>query len=111
MFFHRRQEEDRRLRVTIHDGARAFLLRLEGCFPARDVGEVEACWRTAESTIAGREFVVDLSRLRSLEFESGQLLARMHAAGARFIARTPEIVRLVDAITSGRGGVPGSVSA
>jgi len=73
------------LRVTIHDSAQAFCLQLEGDLAGDQTSEAEWCWLTAASTIAGRMFVVDLSRIRRVDSNGRELLARMRSAGAELV--------------------------
>lgn len=73
-------------RVTIHDGATEFRLQVEGPLGAAEAGEVEACWKTAQSTIAGRAFVVDLSAAALPDGGAVALLMRLQASGAKVVA-------------------------
>jgi len=78
----------------IHDGAAQFRFELEGALASADVGELEQCWRTAASTIAGKSLVVDVTSLTSIDESGRQLLSRWREAGAKFIAG-PESVALI----------------
>jgi len=86
-------------RVSIHDYARAFVLKLEGPFSASDAPEVEARWRTAASMLQNRELVVDLTAATSVEPAARDLLVRMYESGAAFVAEGPSMVRLAGEIT------------
>ena len=70
----------------IHDGASQFRFELEGVLAARDVAELDQCWRTAASTIAGKALVVDLRSLTGIDESGRQLLDRWRLAGAEFVA-------------------------
>ncbi len=71
-------------RVAIHDTSSEFRLQLEGPFGATEAREAESCWRTAASTIDGRRFIVDVSRIGSLDPAAEELLFRMRESGAQF---------------------------
>jgi len=70
----------------IHDGAAEFRFELEGAMESGDVAELEQCWRTAASTVAGKALVVDLTSLTRIDERGRQLLSRWREAGAQFIA-------------------------
>jgi alkylation response protein AidB-like acyl-CoA dehydrogenase len=73
-------------RVAIHDTSNEFRLQLEGPFGALEAREAESCWRTAASTIDGRRFIVDVSRVGSLDAAAEELLSRMRESGAQLQA-------------------------
>jgi len=75
----------------IHDGAAQFRFELEGALASGDAAELDQCWRTAASTIAGKTLVVDLTSLTAIDASGRQLLDRWRQAGAKFIAG-PECV-------------------
>jgi len=70
----------------IHDGAAQFRFELEGPLGAGDVAELDQCWRTAASTIAGKALVVDLTSLTTIDESGRQLLNRWREAWAQFVA-------------------------
>jgi outer membrane lipoprotein-sorting protein len=70
----------------IHDGASEFRFELTGSPADGDIAELEQCWNTAASTVAGKAFVVDLSRLTGIDDAGRQLLDRWHQTGAQFRA-------------------------
>jgi len=78
----------------IHDGAAEFRFELEGRLASGDVGELDQCWRTAASTIAGKALVVDLTLLSAIDDSGRQLLDRWREAGAEFIAGTESMAML-----------------
>jgi len=71
----------------IHDGAAQFRFELEGSLASEDVAELDQCWRTASSTIAGKSLVVDLTALTAIDETGRELLDRWRLAGAEFVAR------------------------
>ncbi len=89
MFRCPKRHSSREFRIGIHDSAAAFRLKLEGPLGAAGVPEVEACWRTAASTMAGREFIVDLSDAAPADTAGEELVARLRAGGARFLTAEP----------------------
>jgi len=70
----------------IHDGAAQFRFELQGTLASADAAELNQCWQTAASTIAGKALVVDLTALRAVDEDGRQLLNRWHKAGAEFVA-------------------------
>lgn len=72
-------------RVVIHDGSGEFRLQLQGHLGSAESREIESCWRTAASTIAGRRFTVDLSSVRSLDTTAAELLSQMQGCGAELV--------------------------
>jgi len=70
----------------IHDGAAQFRFELEGALTYGDVADLDQCWHTAASTIAGKTLVVDLTLLTAIDESGRQLLNRWRQAGAEFTA-------------------------
>ena len=68
----------------IHDGCFAPRSELAGFLSAELAAEVEACWRTASSTLAGRVLVIDLNRLTGAG-EPGRQLLQWYEPGAHFL--------------------------
>jgi hypothetical protein len=85
-------------RVGIHDNAGEFRLKVEGPLGASESRELQACWKTAESTIGSRRFVVDLTKAASVDGAARELLGRMRASGAIIENREASILqfRLTD---------------
>jgi len=77
------------LRITLHDSAGEFRLRLEGRLAGLWVRELSQCWHTAASTTAGRKTVVDLREVDFVDEEGVALLQEMCRAGVKFLAATP----------------------
>src|SRR5438067_11480 len=76
------------LRYYLHDGSYGFRLKLSGDLTGADIGELEQCWRTALSTIGGRNFLVDLSDVAVVDDAGRALLDLWHRNGAQFIAKS-----------------------
>ena len=89
MFRCPKRQNDAPFRVSIHDHADAFRLKIEGRIAAHNAAEIEARWRTGASTIGKRAFLVDLAGATSVDAAARGLLARMHAEGARLIGGGP----------------------
>ena len=100
------------LKITIHDSAGEFLLKIEGRLSGLWVQELEQCWRTAASTTQGRRTVLDLGEVDFVDPAGESLLARMHAEGVELVAVTPLIRSLLQEIcrspACGRVGKVGS---
>jgi anti-anti-sigma regulatory factor len=79
------------LKITLHDSAREFRLKLEGRLSGPWVNELEQCWKTASSTTHDRKTVLDLGEVDFVDPQGESLLARMHAAGVELEAVTPLI--------------------
>lgn len=79
----------------IHDGAAQFRFELHGALASGDVAELDQCWRTAASTIAGKALVVDLTSVTAIDESGRQLLNRWRQAGAEFVAG-PESAGMLD---------------
>ncbi len=72
-------------RVSIHNSARAFELKIEGPLTEDAVRDVEARWRTGSSILGERAFRVDLGSVASVDAAGRELLGQMRAGGAEFI--------------------------
>jgi ABC-type transporter Mla MlaB component len=83
------------LKITLHDTASEFHLRLEGKLAGLWVRELGQCWQTAASTTAGRKTVVDLREVDFVDEEGEALLCRMRRAGVKFLSATPLIRDIV----------------
>jgi len=83
------------LKITLHDTAGEFRLRLEGKLAGLWVGELGQCWQTAASTTVGRKTVVDLREVDFVDEEGQALLCRMSRAGVKFQTATPLIKDIV----------------
>lgn len=83
------------LRITIHDSPSEFRLHLEGRLTGPWVRELELCYQTAQSTLGGRPVTVDLKDLDFADAAGEQLLFAMYREGAKLVARSPIMRRLV----------------
>ena len=86
------------LKITIHDSATEFCLKLEGRLSGLWVHELEQCWQTAASTTFGRNSVVDLREVDFIDPEGQLLLASMHRQGVELLAVTPLIRAVLDEV-------------
>jgi anti-anti-sigma regulatory factor len=84
------------LKITLHDSASEFRLKLEGRLAGPWVGELEQCWRTASSTTAGRRTVVDLADVDFVDQSGQAVLTQMHAGGVELVGETPLICSMLE---------------
>ena len=83
-------------RITTQTAADEIVMRLEGNLAGPWVGELDTCWRNVVVATQGRRVRVDLTALCQVDAAGRELLAVMHRAGARFVARgcvMPEVIR------------------
>jgi hypothetical protein len=71
------------LKYYIHDRVRVFRLQLLGSLTALDVRELDGCWKTAQSSVAGRRIHVDIRSLVAADESGREWLAE--------IANTPNL--------------------
>lgn len=91
------------LKITLHDSASEFRLKLEGRLAGPWVKELELCWRTASSTTGGRRTVVDLADVDFVDHPGEHVLSQMHAAGVELVGETPLICAMLEQVcASGR---------
>jgi len=83
------------LKITLHDTASEFRLRLEGKLAGPWVQELSQCWQAAAPAAAGRKTVVDLREVDFVDGEGQALLCRMRQGGVKFLAGTPLIRDIV----------------
>ncbi|MGD0773110.1 MAG: hypothetical protein ABSC05_09845 [Candidatus Solibacter sp.] len=86
------------LKITLHDSAHEFRLKLEGRLSGPWVQELEQCWKTASSTTHGRKTVLDLGEVDFVDPAGEALLSRMYAEGVALVAVTPLICALLQEI-------------
>ena len=86
------------LKITLHDTASEFCLKLEGRLAGPWVQELEQCWLTASSTTEGRRTVLDLADVDFVDDAAEPLLARMHSEGVALIGETPLICAMLEQI-------------
>ena len=95
------------LKITLHDSAHEFRLKLEGRLSGPWVQELEQCWKTASSTTHGRKTVLDLGEVDFVDPAGEALLTRLHVEGVALVAVTPLICALLQEI--GRAPACGTV--
>ena len=86
------------LKITMHDSASEFRLKLEGRLSGPWVSELRQCWRTAASTTEGRETILDLREVDFIDPEGQDLVAEMNRGGVRVLAATPLIQAMVEEV-------------
>ena len=85
------------LRITLHRDGSKCRLELAGKLCGPEVGETERIWHSAPHS--GEEIEVDMREVTGVDGAGRQLLAAMHHAGARLIAKgvwmTPVVEEIV----------------
>lgn len=66
-----------RLKYYIHDHVRLFRLQLLGSLSALDMHELDGCWKTAHSSVAGRRIQIDISNLLAADEAGRNWLAQL----------------------------------
>ncbi len=94
------------MEIQQHDSPHTFRFALSGDLTRNYARELEGAWRTAQSILAGKELVVDVSEVASVDPEGLDLLSRMRMAGAHLIASRhmalPELLELTELVPAGR---------
>jgi ABC-type transporter Mla MlaB component len=72
-----------------HDSGRSFRLVVRGKLDGDCVRELEQAWNTAQSILAGKELVIDLSGVTNADRPAFDLLSRMRDSGARVTPALP----------------------
>ena len=72
-----------------HDRATMFQFVLRGELAGNQVQDLEHAWNTAQSILAGRELVVDISGITNASPPGVDLLSRLRKSGARLTAALP----------------------
>ena len=75
--------------LYIHDGAQALTLQISGAVTQGSAAELEQTWLTARSTLAGRELLIDLGSVISVDDDGQTVFRRLASQGARFISASP----------------------
>src|SRR5450759_2546660 len=73
--------------LYIHDGTQALTLQISGAVTQGSAAELEQTWLTARSTLAGRELLIDLGNVTSVNDDGQTVLRRLASQGARTLAR------------------------
>jgi hypothetical protein len=84
------------LRITLHQDRSKCRLELAGKLCGLEVGETERIWRSAP--YSGEEIVVDMREVTGVDGAGRKLLAAMHHAGARLIAKGVWMTAVVEEI-------------
>jgi hypothetical protein len=74
--------ESSRLNYYIHDSVDSFRLQLLGSLKPEDLKELQGCWNTARTTLAGRKLIVDVTGLQQMDGSGREWLNAMAAEGA-----------------------------
>jgi hypothetical protein len=85
------------LRITLHQDGSQCRLELAGRLGGPWVGETENAWRLANRS--GKEIEVDMTEVTGVDGAGRELLAAMHQAGARLIAKGVWMTALIEEIT------------
>ena len=85
------------LRKTVRDGERGAAFKLEGKLAQECVAEAEKAW-SEFSGLAHRERLVDLCGVSLVDDRARELLARMHASGAKLVGTGPVTNALIEEI-------------
>jgi hypothetical protein len=85
------------LRIMVHQEGSQCRLELAGRLCGPWVGETERVWRSAPHS--GKELEVDMTEVTGVDAAGRQLLAAMHRAGARLIAKGVWMTALVVEVT------------
>jgi hypothetical protein len=74
-----------RLVYYIHDSGESFRLQLLGILESADVKELQGCWNTAKTTLAGRKLIVDATGLQQIDESGREWLSAMVKEGASLL--------------------------
>ena len=87
------------LKITVQHSPREVRLKLEGNLTGAWVTELEDCWRSAHSSLAGRSLCVDLMAVEQVDRAGRYLLALMRRNGAQLVASGAVMTELVRTIS------------
>jgi ABC-type transporter Mla MlaB component len=87
------------LNITVQDSPREVRLKLEGNLAGAWVTELEDCWRSAHSSLAGRWLCVDMVAVEQVDRAGRYLLALMRRNGAQLVASGAVMTELVRTIS------------
>ena len=83
------------LKITVQESPGEVRLKLEGNLAGAWVTELEDCWRSAHSILAGRPLCVDLTAVEQVDRAGRYLLALLRRNGARLVASGAVMTELV----------------
>ena len=89
------------LRITVDKNGSLCRLKLAGKLGGPWVPETEKAWRSAVCS-ATKQIEIDMKELTAVDDDGRELLAAMHAAGARLVAQGVEMIALVEEIAGKR---------
>ena len=87
------------LKITVQHSPREVRLKLEGNLAGAWVTELEDCWRSTHSSLAGRSLCVDLVAVEQVDRAGRYLLALMRRNGAQLVASGAVMTELVRTIS------------
>lgn len=70
------------LKYYLHDGAKSFRIQLLGALTEDDIPELAGCWRTARSSVLGRQLIIDSRKLDRMDEAGRNWLQEMVDEGA-----------------------------
>ncbi len=73
------------LKYYLHDSTTALRFQLLGTLSEGDIRDLQGCWITAKTTVAGRRLVMDLRALRTTDEAGKQWLLSMAHEGAEYL--------------------------
>jgi anti-anti-sigma regulatory factor len=78
------------VKVTIHDGDKLVILKIEGRAAEPLVAELNRVWQDLAPSLGSRKLSIDLRGVTFMDTTGRHLLAEIHAkTGAEFLADTP----------------------
>lgn len=87
------------LRFYVHDGSASFRIELIGNIHAKDIGELEGCWRTARSSLNQKQVVLDLRGLTGASEEGRHWLTSMYQQGVALLAESVFSRKIAEELT------------
>jgi hypothetical protein len=90
------------LRITVHEGARAWTLQLEGRLIGPWVPEAERSWERARAGCPKSPHRLDLTGVTTIDAAGKAFLAAAHAAGAELVASGCLMRAIVAQVAGGR---------
>ena len=73
------------LRYYLHDEIDAYRFEFIGKLSAMDLTELDGCWRTAKSSVAGRKLRLDLRQVTDIDNPGREWLTEMLTEGAEYM--------------------------
>ena len=84
------EEQERTLRITIHESPETLRLQIEGRVTGPWVSEFNRTWQALAPTIDSRKFVVDLCGVIHMDADARRLLSEIYKqTGAELLADSP----------------------